>query len=484
MRTIPCPLSAAAKKYGSETAIIAGSLELSYLDLNARVEKTRAFLQEAGVGPSDRVAVLSKNSPEYLVVLIALWRIGASACLLSVRDPESVITEQLKELEAGYLIAQKPYRAGIKGIDINSILNIASFEDTDLPLQDEVIQLDAEATIMFTSGSSSSPKAVVHTFGSHYFNAKGSNENIHVGPGDRWLLSLPLYHVSGLSILFRVLLGGGGMIIPEDPKDIVRVIEERRVTHLSLVAAQLFHLLRDKGLAEHLKDLKAILLGGSMVPETLLRKAEEWRLPLYISYGLTETASQVATSGAKEKTSASRQKAKVLNYREVKISSDGEILVRGEVLFLGYWKQGKIFSPCTRGGWFATGDLGAINNEGYLTVYARKDNMFISGGENISPEEIERELLNIEQIEQAVVIPVENEDLGQMPEAFVKLKQNEGISVQAIICNVERKLPRFKIPRQFYLWPDNNDTAGIKINRNAFIDLVRNKKDQLKTIKN
>ena len=153
-------------------------------------------------------------------------------------------------------------------------------------------------------------------------------------------------------------------------------------------------------------------------PERSLRQSVKLGLNIYLTYGLTEMSSQVATGKV---TQINQACVKVLPYRQISISPEGEILVKGEVLFKGYVAGAKIHLPLTNG-WFPTGDMGQLDKEGCLTVIGRRDSMFISGGENIHPEEIEKALLSIKGIEQAMVVPKEDKEFGQRPIAFVKFE--------------------------------------------------------------
>ena len=303
---------------------------------------------------------------------------------------------------------------------------------------------------MFTSGSSADPKAVVHTFGNHYYSALGANEHIELQSEDRWLLSLPLHHVGGLSIFFRVLLAGATIVIPDKQESISDAVSRYGVTHLSVVPTQIFRLLEQNS-GKDLTSLKAILVGGAPISDSLLQRAVEKGWPIYTTYGLTEMASQVATS-SKAKEVSLDEGAKVLEHREIKINDDGEILVRGKTLFKGYVQGEKIKAPFDAQGWFATGDLGALNKEGKLTVTGRKDNMFISGGENIAPAEIEKYLCQLEGVEAAKVMSEKDPEFGCRPIAFIKLKSGHKWEAGQIQEALEPYLPKFKIPKKFYDW--------------------------------
>jgi len=332
------------------------------------------------------------------------------------------------------------------------------------------IPLDQVLTILFTSGSTGEPKAVAHTFGNHYYSALGSNQNIPVKPFDRWLLSLPLYHVSGLSILFRCFLEGGTIVIPQQKEDLAQTIAFFRVTHVSCVTTQVYQLLKQRKLSQKLKSLKVMLVGGGPIPKLLITTCTRKKLPIHVTYGLTEMSSQVATSN-RLTIKDHRPKTKVLKYRHIKISQGNEILVKGQTLFKGYVVKRKIIPTLDKKGWFHTGDLGGLKSGRYLTVTGRKDSMFISGGENIQPEEIEQQLLRISGIEKALVVSHKDKQFDYRPVAFIKTKVRRALSSRKLTKLLERHLPRFKIPIKFYRWPSYLDTKD-KINRKVLEKLL------------
>ncbi len=249
-----------------------------------------------------------------------------------------------------------------------------------------MVALDLPATVVFTSGSTGEPKAALHTFGNHYFSAADPNANIRLRPGDRWLHSLPLYHVGGLSILFRCLLAGATVVLPDPDVPLGETISRSEATHVSLVSTQLLRLLRGDAT---FGSLKAVLLGGGPMQGSLLDEATGRGLPVHTSYGLTEMAAQMHDHApGRFARGASHHRSPVATPGGCGISDEGEILVRGETLFAGYVEGDELERPLDQGGWFHTGDLGELDG-GYLRVLGRMDNLFVSGGENVRPEEIE-----------------------------------------------------------------------------------------------
>jgi O-succinylbenzoic acid--CoA ligase len=179
-------------------------------------------------------------------------------------------------------------------------------------------------------------------------------------------------------------------------------------------------------------------------------------------------ASQVTTTPPGASLDALRTAGRVLPEREVSISEEGEILVRGATLFAGYLEDENLDLPLDTDGWFRTGDLGALDENGYLRVFGRKDNRFFSGGENIQPEEIEEALAVLPGVEAAVVVPVEDAEFGQRPVAFVGMEEGSTVNLASELENV---LPRFKIPVSFHPWP--GESVGMKVDRAYFRELTR-----------
>ena len=402
-----------------------------------------------GIKSGDRVALSAPASAEYVILLLSLWRMKAVACPIDPHWP-------LKMADAYH--AQINARHFLKGDDVKKAVCFDARQPV-VAVPGDDLALDQEVTVIATSGTGGTPKAAVHTWGNHFYSARGSQEIIPLASTDRWLLSLPLYHVAGIAVIVRCFLAGASVIIPVD-KDLISAMERNQATHVSLVPAQLYRMLEDPKNHLILKSLKCILLGGSAIPMPLIERSLSLHLPVYLSYGLTEMSSQVATGKPAD---ARTPCAKILPYRQIRIASDGEILVKGETLFKGYGTGPRLHLPLTSDGWFQTRDLGVLDAQGCLTVLGRKDNMFISGGENIQPEEIEKVLLAIKGVEQAMVVPKEDREFGHRPVAFVKF-HGQAIDPGHLTDILKKELPCFKIPDVFYPWPQGLG-QGMKVSR-------------------
>ena len=449
----------------------AGGELLTYGELDRRVSVAAEKIRELGFGVGDRIGLYLPKDERYVVLLLALIRAGCVACPLSTRLPPRGVAPLLERAACRALIS--PDEELLEATSVQKLLPEAlpleeAARDLPQPSGPPHLALDRPATIVFTSGSAGSPKAALHTFGNHYYSAMGSNANITLAPGDRWLHSLPLYHVGGLSILFRCLLARAAVALPKPDTPLGESIAGARATHVSLVSTQLLRLLRDERFDQGV--LKAVLLGGGPVPIPLVDEAAARGLPIHTSYGLTEMASQVTTTPPDASREDLHTSGRPLPHREISISEDGEILVRGETLFLGYVNIEKVDRELDADGWFRTGDLGELDAGGYLRVRGRRDNLFISGGENVQPEEIEEALCRLEGVEEAVVVPVADAEFGARPVAFVRPC---GVRYEDLAPALELVMPRFKIPVTFYDWPEEAEAGGMKLDRAFFRERAR-----------
>lgn len=463
---VPCPLRSAALAAPDVPSIVTGSGTLSFRELDLRVSAVARRLMELGCEAGTRVALYLPKDEGYIVLLLALLRSDCVACPVSTRVPTKGVSALLRKAGCEVLVSDDEELLDSVDLPVRKVRPDAVLPESlvgTLPRDPETLTLDRPATIVFTSGSTGTPKAALHTFGNHYYSALGSNANIPLAPGDRWLHSLPLYHVGGLSILFRCMLSGATIALPDPGVPLGESIVRHRATHVSLVATQLQRLLK---LDADLSSLKSILMGGGPMPDRLVDEALVRNLPIHTSYGLTETASQTTTTPPGASADELYASGRVLPHREVSISEDGEILVRGAALFAGYVDGGEIDLARDADGWFHTKDLGILGADGSLHVRGRRDNQFISGGENIQPEEVEDALGRLEGVEQAVVIPIPDAEFGERPVAFVQMASG-ALDPRELVEKLEQVLPSFKIPSAFHDWPVDAP-EGMKADR-AFL---------------
>ena len=476
---------------------------MSFRKLDLATAALARELAARGVRPGDRVGLLLSPGPAYPVLLLSLLRAGAVAVPISTRLPPAALPDLLRRIGCRRLIGGADNVTGnddgIEFVDAAGLISMASMECFEkipfslicqrgsegvsgekvgnsapaVPAGPPLPTFDpkADATIVFTSGSTGTPKAALHTFENHWSSAAGSNRNIPLRPGDRWLLSLPPWHVGGLAVVFRCLLGGAAVAIPGKDEPLADAIRGLGATHLSLVATQLYRLLREKRGREALLSLKVILLGGGPVPTALIEEAVRAGVRLVTSYGSTEMSSQATACRPGDPPEVLNTAGRSLAFRELSVAADGEILVRGRTLFRGYVEETGVCAARDAAGWFHTGDLGRLDANGRLIVSGRRDTMFISGGENIHPEEIEREILRFPGVLEAIVAPVPDPEFGARPVAFLRTVDGNLPDAAKLGRFLRLTLPGFKIPQRLLRWPDLEE--GMKPDRRALATLAQ-----------
>ena len=440
----------AAQLYGNSPMLRVAGKTLSFIECDRQAQEIAKSLYHKGLRIGDLVAIAAPNSGELIVLLLGLLKAGLIAAPLNSRFPVQQLRSTLEKLRPNLVITgSKESFAGIGTATVASILEEASFGTTSGDFLNPE-EMERPVTIIHTSASSGEAKAAVHSFANHWYNALGSNKNIPFAAGDCWLLSLPLYHIGGYSLLFRSLISGGSLAIGEPDETLGHCIENFPLTHLSLVPTQLYRLLADKMSCGRLRKLKAVLLGGSSAPKSLIEEALRHNIPVYLSYGSTEMGSQIATTP--EPIGRIQQNSeKILPYRELTVAKDGELLVKGPCLFQGYRQDGIIEPQTDKEGWFHTSDIGSVANDHTVTVIGRKDNMFISGGENIHPEEIEKALMMIDGILDALVVPIADREYGQRPVAFIQITAEKITDESAIIEAMLSMIGRLKSPTRYIM---------------------------------
>ena len=283
-------------------------------------------------------------------------------------------------------------------------------------------------TLLFTSGSSSTPKLALHSGNNHLYSAFALQKTLPLQKGDSWLFSMPMYHVSGIAILFRCFLHGASIFLPKKTKN-----PFKRITHASFVDTQF-----KRANVEELSSLQCLLIGGGPIAKATYKLCQKHRLNAYFTYGLTEMSSHVSIT--KQPVFSSKGVSFGFSHEHAEIQTKkGVLYVRGKTRFLGY-------SPFLLNNeeWFCTKDLATIDKNGLLFIQGRKDRQFNSGGENIQPEEIEKALIEIDGIISAKVLPKPCQTYGIRPIAVVKRTKN--LSEKSIKKSLTNILPNYKIP--------------------------------------
>ncbi|MBN6205595.1 o-succinylbenzoate--CoA ligase [Ralstonia pickettii] len=446
--------------------------QITFKELQQNSESYARRLAALGVEAGTRIGVLSANQPEMVYTIHALSYLGAVGILLNTRLSDKELQYQLQDAEASLLITDTEAKSrSLKIINQYSFLDLQATAEADIELLQE-IKLNHIFTIIYTSGTTGFPKGVMHTYGNHWWNAIASALNLGLDKADKWLISLPLFHVSGLSTLLKSVIYGMPIYLMKkfDESQVHEAIMKKQITVVSVVTVMVQRLIERMGDERYPKGLRCFLLGGGPAPQALLERAKEKAIPVFQSYGMTETASQIVTLSPNDALNKLGSAGKPLLPAQLKIENPGidgigEIIVKGPTVTAGYYNNPKANKESFSEGWFKTGDLGYIDQEGYLYVVDRRTDLIISGGENIYPSEIENALMKMPEIKEAGVTKLEDETWGQIPVAYVVA--NKAITETEIIIFLKQHLAKYKLPKKIYFID--------QLPRNAANKLVRNK---------
>ncbi|WP_299135680.1 o-succinylbenzoate--CoA ligase [uncultured Vibrio sp.] len=448
-----------AQQNPHQTALVTPNRAYTWLQVSALVSDYQQQLSEQGLSQGDVLTIVGKNQAEVIPVYLAALNLGV-LCAFTMAQPAARLTQKLESL---YSPSDRHYLWLLEsgGVDLSDVadlntqlLTLPCLNELDVdeqlvaPLDSSSFNPKNLASIVFTSGSTGNPKAVAHTFEQHLCSAVGLLDVFQFQGTDTWLLSLPMYHVSGLAIVHRWLAAGGCIKIGSGKLE----SDIEGCSHASLVATQLHRLLKGK----QALTLTHVLLGGSHIPEALGLEAQQMGIETWLGYGMTEAASTVTAKPV----DASSTAGFVLNHRQLKIENQ-RIYIGGDTLASGYYYQGQLTQLVDEHGWFDSKDLGVWDGE-QVSIIGRADNQFISGGENIHCEEIERALNQLPEVKQAFIVPVEDSEFGFRPLAIVDC--DEVPTKEWFAEQLQGSLERFKFPIEYYRMPEQ-EQLGIKVSR-------------------
>ena len=464
-----CPIRWQAIHHSQHIAFKTDNQSISYLQLDNLLIQLQTQLENKINTTGDhliRLVCISPNSLELLLLQLVCLRMGWCFCPINPRFTATEVNQRLKLLNSDYCwVSDDSPLQKFNTLKIDFDLQAREINDqlSLLPIIPE-----QACNIIFTSGSSGFPKAIVHNYKNHFYSALGSQDQIPLVIEDNNLLSLPLFHIGGYATVIRTMIAGACLHLSDQPLTFP-LLQERQITHLSLVSTQLVRLLEDPKFTKAQSSIKHILLGGSAFPRQLLSSLVERDFNYHLSYGCTEMASQVATSTNSEALT-------ILPYREVKIDNE-VILLRGETRFLGYFKNNKLVELDAKQ-WINIGDTGQLN-ENIVTILGRQDRQFISGGENIKPEEIEQTSLQKSNVKQAYASPINDTQYGQRVALFVEFEAQKHLTFEQqskqLQHYLQKKLTTFKQPDYYLPWPQSNSNQALKIPKAIFETILKNK---------
>ena len=474
------------------TALVAGGRSWSFAALDAEATRAARALTGHGVGSGDRVATLLPNGERAVVLAHAVLRLGATLVPLNTRLTGAELAVQIAGARPRLLVVDA--RTAALG-------DRARRECADAPV--EIVDADALRTetttgialrlehesasvlaIIYTSGTTGQPKGAMLTVGNFWWSAVGSALNLGTHADDRWLVCLPLFHIGGLSIVFRAAIYGIAAVVHDgfDAGAVNRAIDDEGVTIISLVAVMLQRMLDAREGRPYPASLRCVLLGGGPAPRALLERCAALAIPVVQTYGLTETASQVATLAPEDALRRLGSAGRPLYPNEIRIvgthgnapaGEPGEILVRGPVVMAGY--TGPPHDAIVDG-WLRTGDIGYLDGEGYVYVLDRRADLIITGGENVYPAEVEAALMAHPMVAEAAVVGATDPVWGQRVIAIVRLgdapASHSGEDVAdvaaALRAHCRARLAGYKVPSEIRVVSESLPrTASGKLQRAA-----------------
>lgn len=439
---------------GDRMALSFQEEQWTFSEINELALEYAGKLTAHGVREDSRVAILAKSNPEFVFIMYGCLHVGCEMVMLNERLAPAELAYQIADSGVEYILTADLLKDKLQSSRVILFSEIdaavpAGFEPKKRWRQDRTI------SIMYTSGTTGNPKGVRQTAENHFSSAVSSALNIGIAPDDVWLCSVPLFHISGFSILMRSLIYGMGVRLYEkfDAERSAEEICNGSVTYMSVVGVTLERILSsvEKAQSHASPRFKAVLAGGGPIPVAYIKRAEKCGIPVLQTYGMTETSSQTTTLQSADAERKMGSSGKPLFLYEVKIDEtdkpgeNGEILIRGPQVTPGYIGR---FSDrnVQEDGWLHTGDIGYLDEEGFLFVVDRRSDLIVSGGENVYPAEIEKVLLAHPAIREAGVCGAASEKWGEVPVAFVVL--NKEATVEELLIYCRERIASYKVPKR------------------------------------
>lgn len=473
-------LRKSAAKYPEKTACFAGDNAISYKELDLNVSKMASYFKEQGLSPQERVAIILPNRPEFVIGYFAVLRSGGVVVpvnpmfkgeevkyIFNDAQVSKVITSQafLPMIESIWKYVPSLQKAIVVGGEHNG--DTVSFEDilaTFEPVAGDVEVDDHDmAACLYTSGTTGQPKGAMLTHDNLIFDAKATIEHIQLDQDDNYIVVLPLFHSFGQTVCMLVpIISGASMTLVEQfrPDSVLREIGEKKVTVFAGVPAMYNAFLGvvKKLQGYDLSSLKVCISGGAPMPVEVMNAFErEFPVVVVEGNGPTETSPVSYCNpryGLRKPGSVGIPipgvSVKIVDDddNEVPVNQVGEICVRGRNVMKGYLNKPEATAEALKGGWFHTGDLGRIDNDGYIFIVDRKKDMIIVGGLNVYPREVEEVIYQHPKVAESAVVGKPDHSRGEIPKAFVVPKEGETIVPREIILHCKEKLANYKVPKE------------------------------------
>ena len=470
-----------AEKHPNDTAIIFEKKKLSYIELLNNINYISEYITKTlKAKKGDRIAILSFNRIEFITLFYACAKLGTILVPINWRLTSFEITHIIKNVGAKYLFIESVFNE-ISKILLSKILNLIIIGMDFTPSSKKTIKtaqksisktantkcntdFDSPMLIVYTSGTTGQPKGATLNQKAIYYNILNSITMHNFNKLDHILTVIPLFHVGGLNIQTIPALHIGATVTLHkkfETEHIFSALKKNIHTFTVFVPTILETLLQDKNWNPSVfTSLKAITTGSTIVPTDLIKTYEDNKIPIIQVYGSTETAPIAICQKISEKRTpfgnagkaAKYNKAKIFNekYQETENNIIGEIGIKGSNLFSYYWKDKHKTKNAFINGWFMTGDFGKKDNNHQFYILGRKENVIISGGENIYPAEIEQALNKENHILESAILGISDIKWQEIPIAFIIVKNKSSFNISKCIQHLRIKLANYKIPKSFF----------------------------------
>jgi fatty-acyl-CoA synthase len=450
----------------------------TYGQMLDRVQRLAAGLRKQGIGRGDVVGLLAYNSPEFLEVVFAANYLGAAVMPVNWRLASDEVAYILRNSRAKALVSEQALADlavpavtavdGVTGLAVDGMAEegwptLAELREAPPLAAAEPVAGDDLHRLMYTSGTTSHPKGVMTTHDNLMWKNIAHVVEFDVTAQDVGLVCGPLYHVGALDLTTTTVIYAGGSVVIHrrfDAEAVVAEIERGEVTNVWLPPAMLNAILTLDGVEErNLGSVRFVIAGGEKMPENLIKRVQSVFCNAWFcdAYGLTETVSGDTFLDRRFTLTKRGSVGKPCLHLEVDIwepggdrpvppGEAGEIVLRGPKVFRGYWDNPEATEAAFRGGWFHTGDIGRIDEDGFLYILDRLKDMIISGGENIASVEVERVLYTFPGVHEAAVIGRPHERWGEVPVAYVAMAPGHRATEEEIIAHCREHLAKFKTP--------------------------------------
>lgn len=459
-----------AKIRPNHTAVSDGTVTLTFAEVAECVHDVAGKLASV-LDDNPRVALITPNTLTGYTMVLALQQLGRQIVLLNRRLSADELQYQVEHAQITQVIQDDHFGHRLQDVQQISFTTILEAQPIAYPMIDQ-FELSDVTSIMFTSGTTGRPKGVEQTFGNHLASAQATAKNFGLTPEDTWLTVVPLFHISGFSIVMRSLVLGLGIRFYDhyDPEELNHDIDKGVGTLISVVPMMLKGMMAAKK-GTYPNHFRHFVLGGGPVTKADLLAGDAVNAHITQTYGMTETASQILTlseADAVEKLgTVGRAESPVsVRLQDIDMQGVGRLQIKSPTLTVGYLNDDEKYAASFVDGWFDTGDQATMDADGFITIIGREGDMISSGGENVFPSEIEAVYQDYPDITDMVVVGQADDIWGAVPVAFVHLVDNAVLDVNALREYGRERLAHYKVPKNFIAynqeWPR---TASGKIQR-------------------